>query len=138
MDNQALIELLNEDLESEFQSIVQYVNHIATVTGPEYKAVVDEVKVHLSQELDHATTLAEQIAFLGGEPSTSVPQVPEHVDSSAALQHDLDLETGQLERYRERVNQAEKLGLADVAERLRPLLTETQDHVNELRGVLIR
>jgi bacterioferritin (cytochrome b1) len=28
-----LVELLNEDLGTEYQSIVQYTNHIATITG---------------------------------------------------------------------------------------------------------
>jgi bacterioferritin len=38
--------------------------------------------------------------------------------------------------YRERFEQAEELGLPDVAEALRPLLEQTQDHVRDLRGAL--
>ena len=48
------------------------------------------------------------------------------------------LETRQLERYRERVQQATDLGLADVAEALRPLLTQTQEHVRDLSAALGR
>ena len=55
---------MNEDLQTEFQSVVQYVQHTATRTGPEYLSTVDELKVHLGQELQHAQIVAEQIAFL--------------------------------------------------------------------------
>jgi bacterioferritin len=54
----------------------------------------------------------------------------------AALRADLSLETDQLERYRKRVQQAQDLGLPDVAEALRPLLTQTQEHVRDLQTAL--
>lgn len=139
MDDNAkaqLVDDLNEDLRLEFQSIVQYVAHVATITGPEYTSTVEELKVHLTQELSHATTLAEQVAFLGGAPATTVPEPPAVSDSKAALQADLDLETAQLERYRTRVEQATDLDLPDVAEALRPLLTQTQEHVRDLQAAL--
>lgn len=131
-----LIADLNGDLQLEFRSIVQYVDHVATITGAEYTSIVDELKVHLSQELHHSMVLAEQIAFLGGAPATSVPVPTATTDSRAALQADLDLETDQLQRYRDRVQQATDAGLPDVAEALRPLLTETQEHVRDLQAAL--
>lgn len=136
MDNEGFVKLLNEDLQTEFQSIVQYVNHVATISGPEYQSMADELKVHLGQELAHATTLAEQIAFLGGTPATTVTPVPATTDSTEALKADLALETDQLARYRERFAQANELGLADVGEALRPLLEQTQEHVRDLQAAL--
>jgi len=136
MDHDDLIKLLNQDLEMEFQSIVQYVQHVATISGAEYASTVDELRIHLTQELAHATALAEQIDFLGGEPSTHVPAITTAADSRSALEADLALETQQLEHYRERVQQANEAGLADVAEALRPLLTETQEHVRDLSTAL--
>ena len=138
MDKNELISELNDDLASEYQSIVQYVQHIATVGGPEYQSTVEELKTHLPQELDHALILAEQIDFLGGVPSVIVPEVPSATNAREALELDLDLEEHQLQRYRERTEQATELGLADVAEALRPLLQQTQDHVRDLRGALGR
>ena len=129
---------LNGDLELEFLSIVQYVNHVATITGPEYTSTVDELKVHLTQELHHATVLAEQVSFLGGVPASTVPSPTPTTDSRRALEADLELETRQLERYRERVEQCTTLGLPDVAEALRPLLTQTQEHVRDLQAALGR
>jgi len=136
VDVERFVQLLNEDLGTEFQSIVQYTNHIATITGAEYLAVLDELKVHLGQELAHAQVLAEQVSFLGGEPATEVPAVERSADSRVALKMDLRLETDQLERYRTRSAQALKLELPDVAEALRPLLEQTQEHVRDLQTVL--
>jgi bacterioferritin len=65
-----------------------------------------------------------------------VPDITTAPDSRSALEADLALETQQLEHYRERVQQANEVGLADVAEALRPLLTETQEHVRDLSTAL--
>jgi bacterioferritin len=136
IDMNKFVALLNEDLGTEFQSIVQYTNHIATITGSEYLSIVDELKLHLNQELSHAQILAGQVSFLGGIPTTRMPPVVEESDGKLALQADLRLETDQLERYRERFAQANQLNLADVAEALRPLLEQTQEHVRDLQMAL--
>ena len=113
------------------QQIAQ-VQHIAAVRGAEYQALGGELESHLTQELNHALTLARQIDFLGGRPTVQVPDVPDIVDTRDALEADLALEREQLKRYRERVSQAEELGLRDVAEAINPVLEQTQDHVHEL------
>jgi bacterioferritin len=135
MDKESFIEVLNEDLQTEYQSIVQYINHIATVTGAEFLSTIAELKVHVTQELQHAQILAEQISFLGGSPATTVPKV-EAASGREALAADLRLEESQLDRYRNRFSQAMDLGLADVAEALRPLLEQTQEHVRDLQTAL--
>jgi bacterioferritin len=135
-EHEELVEHLNEDLESEFQSIVQYVQHIATLTGAEYMSIVSELRLHLDQEVGHATLLAEQVDFLGGVPTVRVPDVPSAPDTRSALLQDLALEERQLERYRNRVEEATAGGLVDVAEALRPLLAETQEHVRDLQNAL--
>lgn len=136
MNKSDFIDSLNADLATEFQSIVQYVQHSATVKGAEYGTIVTEMSQHLGQEVEHARVLAAQIDFLGGTPGVHVPDIPDCPDGTAALKADLELEERQLNRYRERVAQATELGLADVAEALRPLLSQTQDHVIDLREAL--
>jgi bacterioferritin len=136
MDQQELVKAMNEDLGLEYRSMVQYTQHVATMKGMGAQAVIQELRAHLSQELEHAVTLAEQIAFLGGVPAVVVPEVPSETDTKRALQLDLKLEQEQLERYRERIEQATALSLVDVAEALRPLLTQTQEHVRDLQTAL--
>jgi bacterioferritin len=139
MDHEEFVELLNGDLASEYQSIVQYVQHIALLSGPEAQALTDELRAHLTQELTHATTLAEQIDFLGGTPTVTVSDVPAATANNGTkdiLALDLDLETRQLDRYRTRSQQAADLSLPDVAEALRPLLQQTQEHVRDLQAAV--
>ncbi len=136
MTNKEFIARLNEDLRTEYQSIVQYIQHIATIKGASYQALIAELRTHVGQELQHAMTLAEQIDFLGGVPTVDVPEIANEPDEDAALRLDLKLETDQLQRYRDRVAEADELGLPDVAEALKPLLTQTQDHVMDLQTAL--
>ena len=136
MSKEALLERLNEDLELELRSLVQYVHHIATLKGAEYQRLLVELENHLAQELQHALILARQIDFLGGTPSHRVPAITDESDPRKALEQDLALEERQLERYRERIDEAGEAGLPDVAEVLGPLLSQTQDHVRDLRTAL--
>jgi bacterioferritin len=136
VDQNDFVAALNDDLSSEFRSIVQYVQHIATIKGAEYLSTITELEAHVAQELRHALVLAEQVEFLGGTPTTLVPEVPSSSDSREALILDLELERAQLQRYRDRTEQAVDMGLPDVAEALRPLLEQTQEHVRDLQTVL--
>lgn len=138
MDKQQLISKLNEDLELELQSLVQYVVHIATLKGAKYQQTLKELEAHLGQELQHALTLARQIDFLGGVPSNRVPEFDRRDSVEGALELDLALEEQQLDRYRERVDQANELNLPDLAEALAPLLRQTQEHIRDLRTALGR
>ena len=136
MDTESFVSALNEDLETEYQSIIQYINHVATISGAEFLSVIDELKVHLQQELSHAQILAEQVSFLGGSPTTDVAAVEAAQDIAAPWSLICGSRRWQLERYRERFAQANDLGLADVAEALRPLLQQTQEHVRDLQSAL--
>jgi bacterioferritin len=136
MDKQKLIEKLNEDLSMEFRSILQYVQHVATMKGARYQNMIEELENHIHQEVTHAKTLARQIDFLGGVPSSTAAEFDTVSDTREAIQQDLELEERQLERYRQRVAEAEQLDLPDVAEALAPLLQQTQEHVRDLRVAL--
>ena len=138
MDRQELVKLMNEDLGTEYRSIVQYTQHVAALKGLEVQSLLTELRQHLTQELNHAIILAEQIDFLGGVPTVEVPAVPSETDTQRALELDLELEERQLRRYRERIEQTQQLSLPDVAEALRPLLEQTQEHVRDLRSALGR
>src|SRR2546427_1476576 len=109
MNQEEFVCLLNEDLRTEFQSIVQYIQHLSSITGAEYQAVVPALRAHVTQELEHALTLATQVDFLGGVASARVPAVVAETNPRRALETDLDLETRQLQRYRERVSEATDL-----------------------------
>ncbi|MEE4185621.1 MAG: ferritin-like domain-containing protein [Gammaproteobacteria bacterium] len=131
-----LITELNKDLQLEYKSIVLYVTQIASLKGAKYQQTIEELRAHLDQEVQHAITVAQQIDFLGGKPSTTLPDFPLEDNAKEAFEADLELESRQLDRYRERVQQADDLGLPDVAEALSPVLEETQHHLRDLKSVL--
>jgi bacterioferritin len=136
MDKKELLRTLNEDLSLEYRSVIQYIQHISSVKGAEYQQILKELSHHLQQEVEHATTLARQIDFLGGVPTNEVAAFETETEAEQALAQDLSLEEEQLKRYRRRVQQADDLGLPDLSEALAPLLEQTQDHVRELRAVV--
>src|SRR6187399_3537976 len=123
-----LIELLNEDLEREYQAIIAYVVYSQVLKGAEYMNIADELAVHAAEELQHAITLANQIDYLGGMPKTTPKPVKTSDKAKEMLQFDLDNENETIRNYRIRVRQCEELGEYAIAEHIRQILIEEQDH----------
>jgi bacterioferritin len=131
-----LIGLLNEDLSREYQAIIAYVVYSQTLKGAAYMAIAAELELHAKEELDHAITIASQIDYLGGEP-TVVPQpVKVAKDAKEMLRFDLDNENQTVRNYRDRVRQCEALGEFAIAEHIREILVQEQEHQADLANAL--
>jgi len=63
---------LNKALEWEYAAAIQYVQHAAVITGPEYDAISAELIVHSTEEMTHAVKVATIIADLGAVPTIEV------------------------------------------------------------------
>lgn len=128
VSREELIKLLNEDLAREYQAVISYVVYSQVIKGAQYMNIAAELQKHASEELDHALLIAGQIDYLGGMPVT-VPQ-PVKTSSKAEdmLRFDLDNETVTIGHYRQRVRQCEALGEYALAEHLRRILVQEQDH----------
>jgi bacterioferritin len=131
-----LIELLNEDLAGEYQAIISYVVYSQVLSGAEYMNIAGELEKHAAEELSHALIISKQIDYLGGMPAV----LPKHVRTSAKpkemLQFDLENEMATIRRYRERVRQCESLGEYAMAEYIREILKDEQDHLISLATAL--
>jgi bacterioferritin len=123
-----LIDLLNEDLAREYQAIISYVVYSKVLKGPEYMNIAAELEVHAGQELQHALLLAEQIDYLGGMPKVTPKPVKTSEKAKEMLQFDLDNENETIRNYRERVGQCEAAGEYAIAEHIRGILVQEQDH----------
>ena len=123
-----LIALLNEDLEREYQAIIAYVVYSQVLKGAEYMNIADELTVHAGEELQHAMTLSNQIDYLGGMPSVKPKPVKTSEKAKEMLQFDLDNENETIRNYRIRVRQCEELGEFAIAEHIRQILVQEQDH----------
>jgi bacterioferritin len=133
---ETLIEKLNEDLAREYQAIIAYVTYSQVLKGAEYMAIAAELEVHAGEELQHALTIAKQIDFLGGMPNTTALPVRQSRDAREMLRADLDNETATIRAYRERVMQCEALQEYAIAEDIREILRQEQEHQIDLATAL--
>lgn len=131
-----LIEGLNEDLSREYQAIIAYVNYSQVLKGAAYMNIAGELEVHAGQELQHALKIANHIDYLGGMPSVSPKPVKSSEKAEKMLRFDLDNETETIRHYRRRVRQADSLNEYAIAESLRGILVEEQDHLIALATAL--
>ncbi len=131
-----LIGLLNEDLAREYQAIISYVIYSQVLKGPEYMNIAAELEKHAGEELAHALTLAKQIDYLGGMPEAAPKPVKTSGAAREMLQFDLDNETETIRNYRQRVRQCEALGEYAMAEHIREILMQEQEHQIDLATAL--
>ncbi len=136
MTRGTLIGLLNEDLAREYQAIIAYVVYSQTLKGAQYMAIAKELEGHAAQELQHALTIAKQIDYLGGTPTTVPREVRMSPKATAMLQFDLDNENDTIVNYRERISQCEALGEYAIAEEIREILRVEQEHQIDLATAL--
>jgi bacterioferritin len=131
-----LIALLNEDLAREYQAIIAYVVYSQILKGAAYMAIARELESHAKEELAHALTISQQIDYLGGTPTVVAKPVKLSDDPKALLRFDLENETVTIGQYRARVRQCELLGEFAMAEHLREILMDEQEHQIDLATAL--
>jgi len=131
-----LIELLNGDLAREYQAIIAYVNYSQVLNGAAYMSIAKELEQHASEELQHALMIAKQIDYLGGMPTVKAEPVKTSEKAEQMLRFDLDNENATVRNYRERVKQCEALGEYAMAEEIREILRQEQEHQIDLATAL--
>jgi bacterioferritin len=131
-----LAELLNEDLAREYQAIIAYVVYSQVLSGAQYMDIAAQLEIHAKQELDHALTLSRQIDYLGKMPSVTPKPVRTSKDAKEMLRFDLDNENETVRNYRDRIRQCEALGEFAMAEQIRQILVQEQDHQIDLATAL--
>ena len=131
-----LIELLNEDLSREYQAIIAYVVYSQVLKGAEYMNIAAQLEEHAHQELQHALTISRQIDYLGKMPSVTPKPVKTSDKPRDMLKFDLDNENLTILNYQERIRQCEALSEFAMAEQIREILVQEQDHQIDLATAL--
>ena len=131
-----LIDALNEDLAREYQAIIAYTVYSSVLTGAQWMNIAAELKLHAAEELQHALIIADQIDYLGGEPTATPKPVKLSKKPQEMIRFDLDNETETIKNYRRRVKQAEALGHYALAEKLRTIIAQEQEHQHDLATAL--
>jgi bacterioferritin len=104
--------------------------------GAEYMSIAAQLEEHAHQELQHALTISRQIDYLGKMPSVTPKPVKTSDKARDMLKFDLDNENVTIVNYQERVRQCEALGEFAMAEQIREILVQEQDHQIDLATAL--
>jgi bacterioferritin len=136
ISREKLITLLNEDLAREYQAIIAYVVYSQVIKGAAYMKIAEELESHAKEELEHALLISKDIDYLGGAPTVTPQPVKTSEKAEDLLRFDLDNENTTIRNYRERVRQCEALGEYAIAEHLREILSQEQEHQIDLATAL--
>ena len=131
-----LVEALNADLSREYQAIIAYVVYSQALKGAQYMAIAAELEKHAGEELQHAITIAKHIDYLGGSPTTTALPVKQSDKPREMLRADLENENATIRNYRERLRQCEALEEYAIAEDIREILRQEQEHQTDLATAL--
>lgn len=123
-----LIKSLNEDLSREYQAIIAYVVYSQVLKGAQYMNIASELEKHAGEELQHALIISNQIDYLGGMPAVVPKPVKTSEKAEEMLRFDLDNEGETIRNYRERIKQCDALSEYALAEQIRGILVQEQDH----------
>jgi bacterioferritin len=135
-NRQRLIDLLNEDLSREYQAIIAYVNYSQVLKGAAYMNIAAELEKHAAEELSHALIISGQIDYLNGMPTVTPKPVKTSEKAEDMLRFDLDNESETIRQYRRRLKQAEELSEFALAESIRQILVDEQEHLTDLATAL--
>jgi bacterioferritin len=133
---QELIAGLQGDLSREYQAIIAYTVYSKALKGAEWMNIAGELEKHAHEELAHALIIADQIDYLGAMPNASPRPVKISDKPEKMLRFDLDNETETIAAYRTRVKQAEAVGHYALAEQIRKIISQEQEHQHDLATAL--
>ena len=127
---------MNEDLSREYQAIIAYVVYSQMLKGAESMDIAAQLESHAKQELDHALILSRQIDYLCKMPVVGPKPVRTSKNARDMLCYDLDNENETIRNYRDRIPQCEALGECAMAEQIREILVQEQNHQIDLATAL--
>jgi bacterioferritin len=136
ISRERLAELLNQDLSREYQAIISYVVYSQVLKGAELMSIAGQLEIHAQQELKHALIISKQIDYLGKMPAVTPKPVRTSEKAKDMLRFDLGNENETIKNYRARVRQCEALGEFAMAELIRQILVDEQDHQIDLATAL--
>jgi len=133
MANAKLIEMLNALLALERTGIDQYKIHRAKFVNWQLAGQVPYFDDRIGEELGHQEFLEDRILFLGG---TIIPQVINEVhvgiEIPAIFDNDEEAEIISIATYNEAIALAVSVGDEDTADKLRFILSQETDHLNDI------
>ncbi len=131
-----LIEGLNVDLANEYGAVIMYTTYAASVNGLNYQILKPFFEKEIPDEQGHAQYLSDKIVTLGGKPTTAAAEVRYLDDVRDMLQEAHRAESDTIRRYEKRREQANTLGMTELAITLEDLIQDETSHMEEIERLL--
>ena len=116
--------------------MIAYVIYSQVLKGAEYTNIAKELEKHAGEELQHALKISKHIDYLGGMPTATPLGVKQSEDATTMLRADLENERQTIVAYRVRLKECESLGEYAIAEDIREILRQEQEHLIDLATAL--
>jgi bacterioferritin len=133
---QELIRGLNQDLAHEYEAVISYLLFSRLVAGPLRPVLADFLEGEIADELNHAKFLAHKIVALGGTPTTEPAEVKLPGTNRGMVEAALQSEIDTIQRYTQRIKQAEAAGELGLKIDLEDLVSEETRHREDLERIL--
>jgi bacterioferritin len=138
MASQKVIEALNRARARELGVVLQYMWQHATAQGLASPPVAGLFKDIAKAEMKHAESLAERVAYLGGEPTTQPDPVKKSTDLKQMIQDDLNLENQAIKMYKEIIQLCRQEDDPTSRVLMEDLLADEEEHAHEFGNLLAK
>lgn len=133
LDVAAATKRLNEALELQQRSVLQYAVASASLFGFEAQALGERLRQYARDELDDLRWLVEKIAALGGQPTTNVAPMEWTGDAAEATERLIDTETEAIESLQQAIGPTGREGRSEALEHsLEHMIMRKQSQVDFL------
>ena len=137
LEEEVLISVLNEILESELSGVVRYTHYSLMISGPHRIPLVEFMKAQAVESLSHAQEVGEILTGFGGHPSTKIATVEETFEHGIEkiLQESVDHENNAIELYKNLLDLVEGHSVF-LEEFARTMISAEEQHQLELKKML--
>jgi bacterioferritin (cytochrome b1) len=133
LDEDEAVERLNDALELQYRSAVQFTLTSGSLFGFEFQSLGDRFWEFARAELDDARKLVEKITSLGGEPAVAVADARWSGDPSEAVEWIVESEGEAIEALRAAIEPTGREGRSEALEHLlEHMILRKQDQVDFL------
>ncbi|MFP4171475.1 MAG: ferritin-like domain-containing protein [Candidatus Hydrogenedentota bacterium] len=136
MPNSELIKGLNNQLNREVTTFLRYMLQAASIKGAQNEAVRNMYLEEVTDEVQHAQYLANQIVMLGGEPVLEPGLTPPPSDIREMLENDAKEEANDVKNYVRLASLAEEAGLFSLKTKMEDQAADEDEHGYEMKRLL--
>lgn len=136
MKNARLVNLLNRQFHREVGALLRYLIEAASLNGESHATARTLYLNEVSEKVERAQYLADQIVALGGDPTLSPDIFHPQTDLRQMLRRDASEEQTDEQNYLELATEAERAQLSTLKQKMQDHAAIEHKHVREMEGLL--